>query len=174
VGAYQHERIRRDRSGAMSARTRAAFAGTRRTSKLPPQRINPWVWVGLLGLGAFAFLKSRSANAATPGPVLNPAPVGPYSLLPIQQGTQNIPELPSSMAPTGAEVSASGSFWSNLVPVASIPSGYINFPSGAQAAATLFPTRMDASGNYYVQWAGLVYLLGNQDGSGNWPAVSVG
>jgi hypothetical protein len=78
------------------------------------------------------------------------------------------------MAPTQPEISASGSFWDNLQPVQGLSSGYINFPSGAQAAAALFPTRMDANGQYYVQWAGLVYVLGNQDSSGNWPAQPVG
>lgn len=138
-----------------------------------------WRWPLILGGGAAVlfFINARQASA-TPAPTPSgsggtlppPAPSG----LPIQAGTQNIPELPASMAPTAPELTASGSFWDNLQPVASLSSGYINFPSGAQSAAALFPARMDASGNYYVQWSGLVYVLGNQDSSGNWPAQAVG
>ncbi len=122
----------------------------------------------------------RRASAAALPASSNPSVLPPTPLatstpaLPIQAGTQNSPELPDTMAPTAAEVSASGSFWDRLQPVQSVDSGYINFPSGAQAAATLFQTRMDANGQYYVQWGGLVYVLGSQDSSGNWPAQPVG
>lgn len=166
----------------MSARSRKTFTGTRtkgRTAR--PQGVN-WMWLAVLGIGGFVLY--RKASAAPAGGILPIAPaqpaqpplttVGPVSLLPIQAGTQNIPELPSSMAPTAPEIGSSASLWDNLTPVQGLSSGYINFPSGAQSAAALFPTRMDQNGQYYVQWAGLVYVLGSQDGSGNWPAQAVG
>lgn len=139
--------------------------------------IPAWGWL-LGGGGLLAYLfYSRRASASTPvGPVSHLPPQGSVSQtvpLPIQAGTQNIPELPGSGAVTAPQVAASGSFWDSLTPVQSIDSGYINFPTGSQAAATLFQTRMDDQGNYYVQWAGLTYLLGSQDSSGNWPAVPV-
>lgn len=145
----------------------------------------------IIGLGGIAILvwalwpkKASAAPIGTPpqaAPGLNP----PLSLgtptdgvsLPIQAGTQNIPELPATMAPTQPELQASASFWDNLTPVAPLPSGYVNFPSGAQAAAATFAggnTRMDSGGSYYVQWSGIVYVLGSQDSSGNWPAQAVG
>jgi len=140
------------------------------------------IFGGLLIAGAVYFVRKAAATTAAPAsaPAL-PSPaqpslttVGPVSLLPIQAGTQNIPELPASMAPTTAEMESSVSLWDNLQPVPGLTSGYINFPSGAQSAAALFPARMDSSGQYYVQWGGLVYVLGSQDGSGNWPAQPVG
>jgi hypothetical protein len=141
---------------------------------------------GLLIAGAVYFMRKAAAQGTSSAPTLTspssgslPAQgplttVGPVSLLPIQAGTQNIPELPATMAPTAPEIGSSVSLWDNLTPVPGLTSGYINFPSGAQSAAALFPTRMDSSGQYYVQWAGLVYVLGSQDGSGNWPAQAVG
>jgi hypothetical protein len=106
-------------------------------------------------------------------PSINPIALPSYSVnLPIQAGTQNIPELPAGSAVNAGQVAASNSFWNSLQPVGSLSSGYINFPSGAQAAATLFDTRMDGTnGNFYVQWAGQTYLVGDPDSSGNYPAM---
>lgn len=166
----------------MSARTRKALTERRARPRATPDEMNYGKWALILGvLGAGFLMVSRKASASENGnlpnntagptsPLLTSGAVG----LPIQAGTQNIPELPATMAPTGAEIGASGSFWDSLTAVAGPGAGYINFPSGAQAAAALFPMRMDSGGNYYVQWAGLVYLLGSQDGSGNWPAQAVG
>jgi hypothetical protein len=144
------------------------------------------IFGGLLIAGAVYLMRKAAAQGTSSTPALTssssgslPAQgplttVGPVSLLPIQAGTQNIPELPATMAPTAPEIGSSASLWNNLSPAPGLTSGYINFPSGAQAAAALFPTRMDANGQYYVQWGGLVYVLGVQDGSGNWPAQAVG
>jgi hypothetical protein len=144
-------------------------------SSRSPQKL---LWLlGLAAAGAYLLFRSR-ANAAIPSlpPSQQPTALlpAPTTGLPIQAGTQNIPELPATMAPTQPQIQASGSFWDNLLPVQGLSSGYVNFPSGAQAAAALFPMRMDANGNYYVQWSGLVYVLGNQDSSGNWPAQAIG
>ncbi len=141
--------------------------------------MSPWVWLGLLGLGGFALFKSQSASAATPAGAAQ-GPPNPGSLLtsllpslPIQAGTQNIPELPGTLAVTAPLVSGSTSFWDTLTVGSSMPAGYINFPSGSQAAATLFQTRYDSYGSPYVQWAGLTYILTGPDVSGNYTATQV-
>lgn len=166
----------------MSARTRKALSPAKRVKRSPPATGNSMMlWLGLLGLGGFALFKSRSAAAQSPaggspaGGILS-APittVGPVSLLPIQAGTQNIPELPGSMAVTAPTVQGALSFWDTLNPGGSMSSGYINFPSGSQVAATLFQTRYDGYGSPYVQWAGLTYILTGPDVSGNYSATQV-
>lgn len=121
--------------------------------------------IALLGLGAIGafFLLKKSASAA----VLAPEAAG-------ATGAPVIPELPGAQAPTSGELAAGGSFWDTLTPVQAISSGFINFPSGSQAAASEFLPRMDQSGNYYVQWAGQTYGLGAMDANGNWPAILYG
>lgn len=145
-----------------------------------------WKWPLLLGGGALVlfFVNSKTASAATlpqglPGPSPAPTPspmpaVVPSGVdYPIQAGTQNIPELPGSGAITSMQVTDANSFWNSLSPGASMSSGYINFPSGSQAAATLFPTRYDSYGSPYVQWAGAAYILIGPDSSGNYTATQV-
>lgn len=164
------------------ARKTALRARTRSVTRAVSTRSGANRWIigaGLLGMIGWMLLKNK-ASAATPTLAL-PAPsstgggllTSPGIGLPIQAGTQSIPELPATMATTSDQLSSAGTFWDTLQPVQSLPSGYINFPSGAQAAAAIFQTRMDANGSYYVQWAGLTYVLGNQDSSGNWPAQAV-
>lgn len=165
----------------MSARTRKAFSRAKPVHRAAPasQGVSSWVWLGLLGAGAWALLRSGKASAATPSGALS-APASPpnpgsvlQSMLPIQAGTQNIPELPGSMAVSQPLVSGSTSFWDTLLAGPSIPAGWINFPSGSQAAATLFQTRYDVYGSAYVQWAGLSYILVGPDASGNYSATQV-
>jgi hypothetical protein len=130
-----------------------------------------------LGIGGFALFKSRSASAAVPAlpggaaaqPLLTSGAIG----LPIQAGTQNIPELPGSMAPTANDVTTAASYWANMAPAQELTSGYINFPSGSQSAAALFPVRVDVYGSPYVQWAGNLYILTGPDSSGNYSATQV-
>lgn len=177
---YQYERVKNDRSlGTMSARTRKAFARAKPVRRGAPAAKGPsWLWLLLLGGGAYALLKSNKASAATTPAVSAPAgPVNPglllNSLLPIQAGTVNIPELPGSFAVSAPEVSGSASFWDTLLSGPSLPAGYVNFPSGSQAAATLFQTHYDTYGSAYVQWGGLTYILTGPDSSGNYTATRV-
>lgn len=162
----------------MSAKTRRALSPKKRAGRSPASAgMSPWVWLGLLGVGGYALFKSTSASAATPG---NAAPQGPQnpgnllaSLLPIQAGTQNIPELPGVMAATAPQVSTAAGYWATLAPAQGFDTGYINFPSGSQAAAALFPVRVDVYGSPYVQWAGLLFILTGPDSSGNYTATQV-
>lgn len=167
----------------MSARTRKAFTGgkpIRRKAPVQASAVGPWVWLALLGAGAWALLRSGKASAATatPGsPSLNPGQLltqlSSASPWPIQAGTQNIPELPGSMAVSQPLVAGAASFWDSLIAGPQIPAGWINFPSGSQAAATLFQTRYDTYGSPYVQWAGLTYILVGPNASGNYTATRV-
>lgn len=77
-------------------------------------------------------------------------------------------------APTASQVSSQSSLWANLVPTsAPVSSGYVNFPSGSQAAAVLLPWRTDGAGNFYVTWAGTVYAVGlTPDQYGNYTAIA--
>lgn len=146
--------------------------------------------IGGLGIGAYLLYKNTASaaqsaaalatsNAALPG--LN-TPVGPVSYLPatglpaalpIQAGTTNIPELPAAGAVTASGVSNAQAFWNTLAPGQPITSGYVNFPSGTQAAATFFQIANDSYGSAYVQWAGAVYILTGPDVSGNYTATQV-
>ena len=163
----------------MSARTRTAFTGGPRAGR-PIARAkgaSPWVWLALVGAGAYALLRSKSAAASTPTLAAPAGPPNPgavlTSLRPIQAGTQNIPELPSTLAVTQSQVSGAASFWDTLLQGPAFDSGWINFPSGSQSAATLFQTRYDTYGSPYVQWAGLTYILTGPDSSGNYTATRV-
>jgi hypothetical protein len=124
------------------------------------------------GLGIVWLMKnSAAAKAAGAAAALAPGAADGAS-----SGAVNL-ELPGSSAPTADDITAGTSFWDVLNPVTPIATGYINFPSGAQAPAASFSnglTRMDAGGNYFVQWGGQVYELGSMDAQGNWPATPVG
>lgn len=133
--------------------------------------------IAVLGVGAFIvyqIFKSRSgvAGAAT---LQQLPPSGTATVTPIQSTLVSAPQpLPGSMAATSGQLSTAASFWQSLTPVQPIPNGYINFPSGAQAAAAAFGygnTAMDSAGNYYVLWGGQVFELGSMDANGNWPAT---
>jgi hypothetical protein len=160
----------------MSARTRKAFSPAKRVKRTAVSGgISPLVWLGLLGLGGLALFKSRTASAATFPSLPGSAPAQPAGAigLPIQAGTQNIPELPGEKAPTASQVQSAGPFWDTLTPGTGPSSGYINFPSGTQAAAALFQVRNDGYGSPYVQWAGLTWILTGPDASGNYTATQV-
>lgn len=108
-----------------------------------------------------------SLNASVPGVSFDVSPLDPSIL------RSTLTAVP---AVTASQVAQAQSFWSTLSPVIPPSSGYIVFPSGSQAAATLFGggnTAMDGNGNLYVQWAGQVYQLGAQDSAGNYPATRV-
>lgn len=127
-------------------------------------RINPWLLFGL-GTTVVMFWATRGKASEPTQSVSSNMP------------RRSLPELPGSMAQTAGQIQNAATLWSQLSPVQPLDSGYINFPSGSQAAAATFAsgnTRMDAQGNYYVQWGGLTYQLGSQDGAGNWPAQVVG
>lgn len=135
-----------------------------------------WKWPLWLG-GASAVLlmiNARSAAAAEshPGSAGSAGGSAP-GLLPRQAGTQNIPELPGATAPTATQISSAQDFWDTLTAGAAPASGYINFPSGSQAAAALFDVRYDGYGSPYVQWAGQAYILTGPDASGNLTATRV-
>jgi hypothetical protein len=125
--------------------------------------------------GVLLLINARRASAGESNASgLFPSSGNAATQLPIQSGTQHIPELPGSGALTSGQFQEARGLWDSLIPVMPLDSGYINFPSGSQAAATLFTTKMDGMGNYYVQWAGRTFQLGNQDATGNWPAIAVG
>lgn len=191
---WAHERVKKDRrelpvSGAAHGRsTRARSASGRRVSPL---------LVAGLGVGGwllYSLIKNKAFAGVLPTPPLMPVSYGsgssPYTAAALNASVPGVSFAPSSLQPgiltstltgvpavTGGQVAAAQSFWSTLQPVAAIDSGYITFPSGSQVAAALLSggnTAMDANGNYYVAWAGQVYMLGSQDSSGNWPALLVG
>lgn len=82
-------------------------------------------------------------------------------------------ELPGSGATTASQVGRSATLWSEMSYAPAPTSGYVNFPSGAQAAAALFQVKVDPAGRQIVQWAGRNYALGPQDAMGNYPAILV-
>lgn len=134
-----------------------------------------WRWPLILGGSAaiLALINARTASGATAGanprmPLL-PGPAG----LPMQSGTQTIPELPGAEAPTATQINTAAGFWNTLTPGDSLTSGYLNFPSGAQSAAALFPIRYDGYGSPYTQWAGKVFILTGPDASGNYTATQI-
>lgn len=76
-------------------------------------------------------------------------------------------------APTSQQVAQQGGIWSNLQPTsAPSSSGWVNFPSGSQAAVALLPWRTDGV-NFFVSWAGQVYAVPvTTDAQGNYTAVA--
>jgi hypothetical protein len=126
----------------------------------------------LLGLAVLAggayYLLSRKAAAATPI-------LGPQVTLPPTIVTPPMP-VPGAIAPTGSQITAAQAIWSNLTPTTGPSMGYVNFPSGSQAAAAFLPWATDGSGNYYTQWAGQIYIVGvaQLDSNGNYTAKLLG
>lgn len=111
--------------------------------------------------------RAGSLNASVPGVSFAPSSLQPGIL---QSTLAAVPAI------TADRVQAAVSFWGTLTPVVPLASGYIVFPSGSQAAASLFGggnTAMDGDGNLYVSWAGNVYQLGSKDSAGNYPALLV-
>lgn len=121
----------------------------------------------LLLINAKRVSAAENPNMTFPGSGFDPI------ALPIQAGTRILPELPGSMAPTATSIGSAADYWSRMAPVQGYSSGYINFPSGSQAAAALFPVRADVYGSPYVQWAGNLYILVGPDASGNYTATQV-
>lgn len=117
-------------------------------------------------IGGAYFLLSKKASAATPG--VAPAPASSPFLAPAP--------VPGSIAPTGSQVTAAQAIWANLTATTGPYSGYVNFPSGSQAAAAFLPWATDTAGNYYTQWAGQIYIVGvtQPDSNGNYPAKLLG
>lgn len=126
---------------------------------------NMWIGLGVLGLfGWYLYSRNASAAAATGLPVATgggglapPAPV------------------PGSAAPTTSQITAAQAIWQNLTTINSPTSGFVNFPSGSQAAAALLPFATDGAGNSYTQWAGVIYIVSSTpDGQGNYSAKLLG
>lgn len=107
-------------------------------------------------LGGWYFLSSRKASATPP-----PGAAGGPSL------------LPGSMATTSGALSATNAIWQNLTPTTGPDTGFVNFPSGSQAAAGLLQWATDGQGNYYTEWAGHIYLIdvAQRDGQGNYNVI---
>lgn len=160
---------------------RTATPATRKRKRSPAPSVSRsssksrWViGAGALGLMAWMLLRNKASAATLPIPNTNGGLLTSGAIgLPIQQGTQSIPELPGSMAPTSAMIGTADQYWANMAPAQGFSSGYINFPSGSQAAAALFPVRADVYGSPYVQWAGNLYILLGPDASGNYNATQV-
>jgi len=112
-------------------------------------------------LGGLYLFMSRKASAATPVQITSPG-IGPISA----------PTLsPGSMATTAGALSATNAIWGNLTATTGPYAGFVNFPTGSQAAAGLLQWATDGSGNYYTQWAGHIYLVPlTPDSNGNYTA----
>lgn len=110
--------------------------------------------------------KAAAANAATP---LYPASGGTVNFTPPAP-------VPGTIAPTGSQITAAQAIWQNLTPTTGPNTGFVNFPTGSQAASAFLPWATDSAGNYYTQWAGQIYLVGvaQPDSSGNYAAKLLG
>ena len=130
-------------------------------------------------LGGAWLLMSRKASAASPPSSGPPASSGFLTTgftVPDAGAIVSAPlPVPGSIAPTGSAVTAAQAVWSNLTPSSGPNSGWVNFSTGSQAAAALLPWATDGSGNYYTQWAGLIYLVNVlPDANGNYSAKPLG
>jgi hypothetical protein len=126
---------------------------------------NSGMVVALLALaGGYWYLTRNKAAAATPTTVLPSNPLAPPA------------PVSGALAPTGSQISAASAVWSNLTATSGPTSGYVNFPSGSQAAAAFLPWATDGAGNYYTQWAGQIYIVGvgYTDSNGNYTAKLLG
>lgn len=120
--------------------------------------------IGLIGL--LYWYSTRKASAATP---VFPNASSGLSIAPPAP-------VPGSFAPTGSAVTAAAAVWANLAPTSGPTTGYVNFPTGSQAAAAFLPWATDGAGNYYTQWAGQIYIVGvgYTDPNGNYTAKLLG
>lgn len=114
-----------------------------------------------VAIGALYLFMTRKASAASAVQVTSPT-----------TGTVLAPSLsPGSAATTAGALTATNQIWANLTATTGPYSGFVNFPTGSQAAAGLLPWATDGSGNYYTQWAGHIYLVPLQtDVNGNYTA----
>jgi hypothetical protein len=122
--------------------------------------------IGVIGLiGGMLWYTTRKASAATSLPSVLPSnPLAPPA------------PIPGAFAPTGSQITAAAAIWSNLAATSGPTSGYVNFPTGSQAAAAFLPWATDGAGNYYTQWAGQIYIVGvgYTDANGNYTAKLLG
>jgi hypothetical protein len=78
---------------------------------------------------------------------------------------------PGSMATTAGALTATNQIWANLTATTGPYAGFVDFPTGSQAAAGLLQWATDGQGNYYTQWAGHIYLVPlTTDANGNYTA----
>lgn len=112
-------------------------------------------------LGGLHFLSTRKAAAATGAGAAAPSSGGAIV-------------VPGSAATTASALGATNAIWGNLTQTTGPYSGFVNFPTGSQAAAGLLPWATDNQGNYYTQWAGHIYLvpIGFSDVNGNYTATT--
>jgi hypothetical protein len=134
---------------------------------------NMLLGAGVLAGAAYLLLSRRAQASMVSGNIQG----GTVSFKPTPGGLVAPPApVPGSFAPVGSQVTAAQAIWANLTPTTGPYSGYVNFPSGSQAAATFLPWAIDDSGNYYTQWAGQIYIVGvtAPDASGNYPSKLLG
>ena len=128
-------------------------------------RSNSNVLIGAaVTIGALYWFMTRKASAATP--VIQPTS---------PTGTVLAPTLsPGSAATTAGALTATNQIWANLQATTGPYAGFVNFPTGSQAAAGLLQWATDNQGDYYVQWAGHIYLVPLvTDASGNYTATTL-
>lgn len=117
-----------------------------------------------VAIGGLYLLMTRKATAAPAVQITTPGTA---------VGTVSAPTLsPAAAATTAGALSATNAIWANLTATTGPYSGFVNFPTGSQAAAGLLSWATDTSGNYYTQWAGHIYLVPlTTDGQGNYTAT---
>jgi hypothetical protein len=124
-------------------------------------RSNAGMLIGAtVAIGALYFFMTRKASAAAPAvQVTSP-------------GATSAPTLsPGSMATTAGALTATSQIWANLTATTGPYAGFVNFPTGSQAAAGVLQWATDGQGNYYTQWAGHIYLVPlTTDSDGNYTA----
>jgi hypothetical protein len=135
------------------------------------------VLYGVAAWVLYSFFKNKAAAATLPQ--LAPSPGSGVSLAsPTQPVMIGAPSpLTPPIAITGDQLRSGMAFFQTLTPVAALPSGYIDFPSGGMVPAALMTnglTAADASGAMFVLWGGVVYAIGQPDLNGNYPALAVG
>lgn len=125
-------------------------------------------------LGGGYFLLNRKAQASM---VSGNVQGGTVNFTPTPGGLISAPQpVPGAIAPTGSQITAAQAIWQNLTSTTGPNTGFVNFPSGSQAASAFLPWATDGSGNYYTQWAGQIYIVGvaQPDSSGNYDAKLLG
>lgn len=127
-------------------------------------------------LGGAYFLLSRKASATALPTASSTANLPPVTPITLPTFTISPPApVPGNIAPTGSAITATTAVWQNLTPATGPNTGYVNFSTGSQAAAALLPWATDGQGNYYTQWAGLIYLVNVvPDSNGNYAAKPLG
>lgn len=138
-------------------------------------RSNPDLLIGaVVVLGGGYWLLNRRAQASM---VSGNVQGGTVTFQPTPGGMVAPPQpVPGAIAPTGSQVTAAQAVWGNLTSTTGPTDGFVNFPSGSQAASIFLPWATDGSGNYYTQWAGQIYIVGvaYRDMMGNYAAKLLG